>query len=74
VADYYQGSDLPVLTRRRVRGLRLTATDGPFGAGTGPRVSGTTLALVMAMTGRSPYCDELDGDGVTALRERHATA
>lgn len=74
VADYYQGSDLPVLTKRRARGLRLTATDGPFAAGVGPRVSGTTLALVMAMAGRTLYCDELDGDGVAILRERRATA
>jgi hypothetical protein len=37
-------------------------------------VSGTTLALIMAMAGRAPYCDELDGDGVAILRERHATA
>jgi uncharacterized protein (TIGR03083 family) len=73
VADYYQGSDLPVLARKRVRGLRLTATDGPFTAGAGPRVAGTTLALVMAMAGRAPYCDELDGDGVAILRERQAT-
>lgn len=70
LADYYQGSDLPVLTRRRARGLRLTATDGPFTAGAGPRVSGTTLALVMAMAGRAPYCDELDGGGAAILRER----
>jgi uncharacterized protein (TIGR03083 family) len=74
VADYYQGSDLPVLARRRVRGLRLAATDGPFTAGVGPRVSGTTLALVLAMAGRASYCDELDGDGVPILRDRHATA
>jgi uncharacterized protein (TIGR03083 family) len=74
VADYYQGSDLPVLARRRVRGLRLTATDGPFTAGAGPRVSGTTLALVMAMAGRRAYCDELDGQGAAILRERNAPA
>jgi uncharacterized protein (TIGR03083 family) len=73
VADYYQGSDLPVLARRRVRGLHLTATDGPFTTGVGPGVSGTTLALVMAMAGRPPYCDELDGDGAAVLRERQAT-
>jgi uncharacterized protein (TIGR03083 family) len=70
VAVYYQGSDLPVNSRGRVRGLRLTATDGPFTAGAGPLVSGTTLALVMAMAGRAPYCDELDGDGAAILRER----
>ena len=74
VADYYQDSDLPVLSMRRVRGLRLTATDGPFTAGVGPQVSGTTLALVMVMAGREAYWDELDGDGVATLRERHATA
>ena len=73
VADYYQGSDLPVLTKKRARGLRLTATDGPFTAGAGPHVSGTTLALIMAMSGRAPYCAELNGDGVTILRERQAT-
>jgi uncharacterized protein (TIGR03083 family) len=70
VADYYQGSDLPVRTKTRARGLQLTATDGPFDTGTGPRVSGTTLALIMAMAGRASYCDELDGDGVAVLRER----
>jgi uncharacterized protein (TIGR03083 family) len=72
VAEYYQGSDMPVLTRKRARDLRLTATDGPFTAGAGPLVSGTTLALIMAMAGRAPYCGELDGDGVTILRDRQA--
>src|ERR1017187_8315712 len=45
VAEYYQGSDLPVLTKGRIKGLRLVATDGPFNTGSGPLVSGTTLAL-----------------------------
>ncbi|HEY3873145.1 MAG TPA: maleylpyruvate isomerase family mycothiol-dependent enzyme [Actinocrinis sp.] len=70
VAEYYQGSDLPVSTRKRADGLRLAATDGPFAAGAGPEVSGSTLALVMAMAGRALYCDELEGDGVAVLRER----
>jgi uncharacterized protein (TIGR03083 family) len=70
VAGYYQGSDLPVLSKRRIRGLRLVATDGPFTAGSGPLVSGTTLALTMAMAGRTAYCDELDGDGAATLRGR----
>ncbi|GAB2931839.1 maleylpyruvate isomerase family mycothiol-dependent enzyme [Micromonospora polyrhachis] len=68
VAEYYQGSDLVVLAKGRIGGLRLVATDGPFTSGSGPLVSGTTLALVMAMTGRTRYCDELDGDGVATLR------
>jgi hypothetical protein len=74
VAEYYQGSDLVVPAKGRIRGLRLVATDGPFATGSGPLVSGTTLALTMAMTGRGVYCDDLDGDGVTDLRGRCATA
>jgi hypothetical protein len=33
-------------------------------------VSGSTLALIMAMTGRTVYCEELAGDGVAILRDR----
>jgi uncharacterized protein (TIGR03083 family) len=73
LAEYYQGSDLPVLTRTRIKGLRLVATDGPFTTGSGPLVSGTTLALIMAMAGRGAYCDELQGDGAATLRERSQT-
>ena len=70
VARHYERSDMVVLAKGRVRGLRLVATDGPFTGGEGPVVSGTTLALVMAMTGRAAYCDDLEGDGVAILQER----
>jgi uncharacterized protein (TIGR03083 family) len=72
VAEYYRGSDLVVLAKGRIGGLGLVAGDGPFTAGSGPLVTGRTLALVMAMTGRGAYCDELEGDGVPVLRERCA--
>ncbi|WP_141579136.1 maleylpyruvate isomerase family mycothiol-dependent enzyme [Actinomadura sp. WMMA1423] len=72
LAEYYRGSDQVVLAKGRIEGLRLAATDGPFATGAGPLVSGSTLALIMAMTGRADYCDELDGDGVATLRERGA--
>ncbi len=70
VAEYYQGTDLVVVAKGRVSGLRLLASDGPFKTGSGPLVSGTTLALTMAMTGRATYLDDLEGDGVERLRER----
>jgi len=73
LGEYYQGSDLPVLTKTRIKGLRLAATDGPFATGSGPLVSGTTLALIMAMSGRGAYGDELQGDGAATLRERCPT-
>jgi uncharacterized protein (TIGR03083 family) len=74
VAEYYQGSDLVIPAKKRTGGLRLVAGDGPFTAGSGPRVSGTTLALTMAMAGRMAYYDELEGDGVATLRDRCETA
>ncbi|MFC9255201.1 maleylpyruvate isomerase family mycothiol-dependent enzyme [Amycolatopsis thailandensis] len=70
LAEYYQGSDMVVEAKGRIGGLRLEATDGPFTVGSGPLVSGTTVALIMAMTGRAAYLAELDGDGVSILRER----
>ncbi|MET8897384.1 maleylpyruvate isomerase family mycothiol-dependent enzyme [Streptomyces albogriseolus] len=73
VADYYRGSDLVVLAKGRIEGLRLVAEDGPFTTGSGPLVSGPTLDLVMAMTGRTTYCDDLEGDGVELLRSRGGT-
>ena len=73
LGEYYQGSDLPVLTKKRIRDLRLVAIDGPFNTGSGPLVSGPTLALTMAMTGRRAYCDALHGDGAATLRERCET-
>lgn len=67
-AEYYQGSDLVVVAKGRIGGLRLAADDGPFTTGSGPLVSGRTVALIMAMTGRAAYCDDLEGDGVGLLR------
>ncbi|WP_405694593.1 maleylpyruvate isomerase family mycothiol-dependent enzyme [Streptomyces coelicoflavus] len=74
VAEYYRGSDMVVVAKKRVEGLRLTAVDGPFTTGSGPAVSGPTIALVMAMTGRAVYCDDLDGDGTEILRDRCGAA
>ncbi|MEU9353541.1 maleylpyruvate isomerase family mycothiol-dependent enzyme [Streptomyces griseoloalbus] len=74
VADYYQGSDLVVVAKGRIGGLGLVADDGPFTTGSGPLVSGPTLALMMAMTGRATYCNDLEGDGVDLLRSRCGTA
>jgi uncharacterized protein (TIGR03083 family) len=72
VADHYAASDLVVVAKGRIGGLRLVADDGPFTAGTetGLPVFGPTLSLTMAMTGRAVHCDDLEGDGVEVLRAR----
>lgn len=68
VADFFARRDFTVDSRTRTAGLQLRADDGPFAVGTGPLVSGSTLALVMSMAGRAVYLDELDGPGVPTLR------
>jgi uncharacterized protein (TIGR03083 family) len=70
LATFYTSTDLMLVGKTRVAGLRLVATDGPFTAGAGPLVSGTTLAITMATTGRVEYCDDLTGEGVEMLRAR----
>jgi uncharacterized protein (TIGR03083 family) len=70
VADFYKGSNLILGTKRRIDGLTLRATDGEWTHGSGPEVRGPMLSLLMAMTGRQAALDDLEGDGVTALRSR----
>jgi hypothetical protein len=70
VANFYSRRDFTVAGRSAINGLRLEATDGCFATGSGALVSGTTLALTMAMAGRHAYCDDLDGPGVPELRAR----
>ncbi len=70
VARFFARRDFTVASRSAIRGLRLEATDGPFRSGDGPAVSGTTLALTMAMAGRGSCCDDLTGPGVATLRAR----
>jgi uncharacterized protein (TIGR03083 family) len=70
VANFYARRDFAVRSRSAIDGLRLEATDGSFATGAGPIVSGTTLALTMAMARRRDYCDDLTGPGVPELRAR----
>ncbi|GAA1764257.1 maleylpyruvate isomerase family mycothiol-dependent enzyme [Kocuria aegyptia] len=74
VARFFAGRDFAVPSRSAAAGLRLVATDGPFASGSGPLVSGTTLALTMALAGRAAYCDDLTGEGVPILRSRCSPA
>ncbi len=74
VARFYVRRNFAVPSRTRAEGLRFEATDGPFAAGAGPLVSGTTLALTMAMAGRRAYCEDLAGPGVSTLLARCPTS
>lgn len=58
-----------ISARRRIRGLRLAATDLPWATGDGPEVSGPGEALLMALAGRR-VVDELTGPGLPELVRR----
>ncbi|GAA4379934.1 maleylpyruvate isomerase family mycothiol-dependent enzyme [Paeniglutamicibacter cryotolerans] len=74
IAEFYASRNFTVASRTHSEGLRLQADDGPFAAGTGALVTGSTLALVMAMAGRVPYLEELRGPGTGILRARLVSA
>lgn len=74
VADFFARRNFTVASGTHAAGLELRADDGPFATGSGPLVTGSTLALVMSMAGRAPYLDQIDGPGVPTLRSRlHGT-
>lgn len=68
VADAYKKSNLVAGTKRRIAGLSLQATDIDWSSGSGPRVSGPMLSLLMTMAGRHEAIEDLEGEGVEILR------
>ena len=56
--------------KKKVSGLRLHATDVDWSEGEGPVVSGPGEAIIMAASGRRAALEELEVDGLAALRER----
>ncbi|MCB4207923.1 maleylpyruvate isomerase family mycothiol-dependent enzyme [Arthrobacter sp. UM1] len=74
LAEFYKGSNLLIGTKSRIKGLKLSATDQAWSTGTGPEVRGRMLPLLMTMTGRDAYLDELEGEGLPELRSRFASA
>ncbi len=54
------------------RGLRFEATDLDWSHGQGPVVRGPADSIMLALTGRIPALDDLQGDGVAVMRRRFA--
>ncbi len=57
----------PFHARRRLAGLRLTATDSDLDLGRGAPVAGTTGDLLLLLTGRTATLSRLSGEGVHRL-------
>ena len=51
----------------RADGLHLDTTDIDWRCGCGDHVRGPSRAMLLALAGRTPVCDQLTGDGVAKL-------
>lgn len=69
VADYYKDSKT-FGVKDRVAGVHLMATDQKWDHGEGEIVEGPLLALIMTMTGRKEFLDDLTGEGMLTYRAR----
>jgi uncharacterized protein (TIGR03083 family) len=73
VIDFYKGSNMLSGAKNRIAGLSLHATDDDWHHGPGDPaalVEGPLLSLLLAITGRTLACDDLNGPGVKTLRSR----
>jgi len=70
VADYYCKTGGPVAGKKRVAGLKLSATDFEWTTGSGPEIEGPLVLLIMAICGRGFAVDELKGAGTDQLAAR----
>jgi len=69
-AESAKGTQPLLGAKKRVAGLRLRADDVAWETGEGPEVRGPLRVLILAMVGRPPVLDDLEGDGVAELRAR----
>ncbi len=70
VADFVKDDVHRFGTKKRIAGLKLTATDMDWSHGNGSEVTGPAEALVMMMAGRLVALDDLSGEGKAALFTR----
>jgi uncharacterized protein (TIGR03083 family) len=70
LADLYKKTGAPLRAKKRVAGLKLTATDVDWSTGDGPEVSGPAMSLILAMVGREKALADCNGPGVETLRAR----
>jgi uncharacterized protein (TIGR03083 family) len=70
VADTVKGIGFPIHVKKRIAGLRISATDADWSTGDGPSVEGPLASLIMALAGRKAPLQDLSGEGVQTLLAR----
>ena len=73
-ADRVWRRSFPFRARRRLDGLRLTATDTDWTVGAGDELAGAMADLLMVLTGRTATLPRLAGSGAELLQERARTS
>jgi uncharacterized protein (TIGR03083 family) len=70
VADTVKRVGFPIQTKKRIAGLRMSATDSDWSTGDGPSVEGPLASLILVMAGRRAPLDDLSGEGTQILHSR----
>lgn len=68
-ADHLWQMGFPFYTRRRMRGLRLTATDVGWSVGSGAQITGPMDALLLLLADRAAGLPRLAGEGLAVLAQ-----
>ena len=70
VADTVKRTGFPLHAKKRIAGLRMSATDSDWSVGNGPSVEGPLAALIFVMAGRKAPLEDLLGEGKQTLQAR----
>jgi len=70
VADTVKSIGFPLHAKKRMAGLRMSATDSDWSAGDGPSVEGPLASLIFVMAGRKAPLEDLSGEGKQTLQAR----
>ena len=70
VADRVKDLGFPLGAKKRIVGLKLSATDVEWSTGDGPSVEGPLMSLILAMGGRPSALADLSGEGLATLQAR----
>jgi uncharacterized protein (TIGR03083 family) len=70
VADTVKRIGFPLRAKKRIAGLRMSATDSDWSVGDGPSVEGPLASLIFVMAGRKAPLEDLSGEGKQALQAR----
>jgi uncharacterized protein (TIGR03083 family) len=70
VAESVKRIGFPINAKKRIAGLRMSATDSDWSAGYGPSVEGPLASLILVMAGRNAPLEDLSGEGTATIKAR----